>query len=61
MAHAVTMIIMLTVKLEITERVRNALPETQTTSDAETNAKIVDLLKTGLAEIKHCKNEHEHI
>jgi len=50
MAHAVTM----TVKLGITERVRNALPKTQTTRDAETNAKIVDLLKAGLA--KTCKD-----
>jgi len=57
MAHAVTMIVALTVKLGITERVRNALPET----DAETNAKIVDLLKAGLAETKHCTNEQQHI
>jgi len=59
MAHAVTMIVALTVKLGITERVRNALPETQTTCDAWTNAKIVDLLKAGLAETKQCKNEQQ--
>ena len=59
MAHAVTMIVALTVKLGITERVRNALPETQTTRNAETKAKIVDLLKAGLAETKQCKNEQQ--
>jgi len=61
MAHAVTMIVALTVKLGITERVHNALPETQTTRDAETNAKIVDFLKDGLAETKHCKHEQQRI
>ena len=61
MAHAVTMIVALTVKLSITERVRNALPETQTTRDAKTNVKIVDLLKAGLAETKQCKNEQQRI
>jgi len=48
--HAVTMIVALTVKLGITERVRNALPDTKTTRDAETNAKIVDLLGGGVAQ-----------
>ena len=57
MAHAVTMIVALTVRLGIREHVRNTLPETQTTRDAETNAKIVDLLKAGRAETKQCKNE----
>jgi len=61
MAHAATMIIALTVKLGVTEHVRNALPETQTTRDAETNAKIVDLLKAGLAETKKWKNEQQRI
>jgi len=61
MAHAVTimMIVALTVNLGITERVRNALPETQTTRDAETNAKIVDLLKAGLAETEQCNNKQQ--
>jgi len=59
MAHAVTMIVALTVKLGITERVRNALPETQTTCDTWTTAKIVDLLEAGLAETKQCKNEQQ--
>ena len=51
MAHAVTMIVALTVKLGITDRVRNALPETKSTRDAKTSTKIV-LLKAGLAETK---------
>ena len=52
MDHAVTMIVALTVKLGITERVRNTLPDTKTTRNVETNARIVDLLKAGLAETK---------
>jgi len=43
------MIVALTVKLGITEHVRNALPEMQTTRDTETNAKIVDFMKAGVS------------
>ena len=60
MAHAVTMIVALTVKLVNTERVRNALSETKTTRDAETNAKIVDLLKAGLAETKQQRHAKDN-
>ena len=61
MAHADTMIAALCVKLGISERVRDALPETTATREAETNAKIVALLKTGLGELKHCRNEQQRI
>ena len=45
MAHAVTMIATRCVKLGISERVCNALPETTATREAETNAKIVALFE----------------
>jgi len=51
------MIVELCLKLGICERVRNALPETTATREAETNAKILALLKAVLGELKHCKNE----
>jgi len=61
MAHSVTMIAVLCVKLGISERVRDALPETRATRETATNAKIVALLKTGLGELKHCSNEQQRI
>ena len=61
MAHTVIMIAALCVKLGISERVRDALPETRATRETATNAKIVALLKTGLGELKHCSNEQQRI
>jgi hypothetical protein len=55
------MIAALCVKLDISERVREALPETTATREAKTNTKIVALLKTGLSELKHCRNEQQRI
>jgi len=43
-AYAVTMIAALCVKLGISERMRDALPETRATREAATNTKIVALL-----------------
>ena len=60
-AIAVTMIIRLIAKLDLTERVRNALPQSAADRDAETNAKIADLLEAGLAETKHCRTEQQRI
>ena len=59
-AHAVTMIAALSVKLGITEHVNTALPETTVTREAETNAEIVALLKAGLGDLKHCRNKEQH-
>ena len=61
MTHAVTMIAVLCVKLGMSERVRDTLPETRATHEAETNTKIVVLLKIGLGELKHCRNEQQRI
>jgi len=61
MAHSLTMIATRCVKLGISEGVRNVLPETTATREAETNAKIVALLKTVLGELKHCKDEQQRI
>jgi len=61
MAHAVTMIAALCVKLGISERVRDALPETIPTHEAVTNTKIVALLNFGHGELKHCRNEQQRI
>jgi len=61
MAHAVSMIASLCVKLGISERVRDTLPETRATCESQTNVKIVALLKTGLGELKYCRNEQQRI
>ena len=51
----------LCVNLGISERVRDALPETTSTRETETNTKIGALFKTGLGDLKHCRNEQQRI
>ena len=51
------MIVQLIVKLCLTERIINELPATEGIKEAETNAKIVDLVKEALAETKRCRND----
>jgi len=61
MAHSVTMIAVLCVKLGISERVRDALPETRATREANSNAKIVAPFETGLGELMQCTNGQQRI
>jgi len=62
MAHAVTMIAALCVKLGISEHVDVTLLQTTVTHNTKTKTKIVVLLRAGLGELplnqlKHCRNE----
>jgi len=59
MAHTDNTMAALSVKLDIAERVRAALPETTVTREAETNTKIVALLKAGHGELKHYTKDSE--
>jgi len=56
---AVFMILALIRHLNIVEKVRAGLPKSKAQREAETNAKIVDLLEQGLAETKHCRSEQQ--
>jgi len=57
----VHVIVQLIVKLCLTERIINELPATEGIKEAETNAKIINLLKEVLAETKRCQNDHQRI
>ena len=46
-------------KLNLTESVFEALTPIATKREVETNAKIVMLMKAGLAETKHCRTEQQ--
>jgi hypothetical protein len=46
-------------KLDMTDIVFEALTPIAMTREADTNAKIVMLMKTDLAETKHCRNEQQ--
>ena len=56
---AVFMILALIRHLNIVEKVRAGLPKSKAQREADTNAKIVDLLEQGLAETKHCRSEQQ--
>jgi len=56
-ALAVKIIVGLIRKLNLTEGVFETLTPITTKRETETNAKIVMLMKAGLAETKHCRNE----
>ena len=58
-ALALKIIVGLIRKLDMTDSVFEALTPIAMTREAETNAKIVMLMKAGLAETKHCRNEQQ--
>ena len=58
-ALAVKIIVGLIRKLNLTESVSEALTPIATKREVETNAKIVMLMKAGLAETKHCRTEQQ--
>ena len=58
---AIKMIAQLIVQLDINERVQAALPSTTNRREAETNAKIVDLLVAAMCETKKSKSEQQRI
>ena len=58
-ALAVKIIVGLIRKLDMTDSVFEALTPIAMTREVETNAKIVMLMKAGLAETKHCRTEQQ--
>jgi len=57
---AVSILVVLIKTLGLTERVSDALGSRKN-KEAETNGKIVDLLKHTLDETKHCRNEQQRV
>ena len=58
-ALALKIIVGLIRKLDMTDSVFEALTPIAMTREADTNAKIVMLMKAALAETKHCRNEQQ--
>ena len=58
-AFVLKIIVGLIHKLDMTDIVFETLTPIRMTRETETNAKIVMLMKTGLAETKHCRNEQQ--
>jgi hypothetical protein len=56
---ALKIVVALIRKLDMTDSVFEALTPIAMTREADTNAKIVMLMKAGLAETKHCRNEQQ--
>ena len=58
-ALALKIVVALIRKLDMTDSVFEALTPIAMTREADTNAKIVMLMKAALAETKHCRNEQQ--